>query len=94
MTIIKCVTVAAVALAYASLTNAQVLVPTPYTSGSSTDGLGGWQTSPLTLAPAPYDSAPIPGWTRQDGGWAELERSGRSGSVGSSWRPSAELFTR
>jgi hypothetical protein len=95
MTIIKCVTVAAAVLACATLAQAQVLLPAPYTSGPrTTDGLGGWQTTPLTAVPGPSKSAPTPGWTnpKQGANWTAPEESG---PVGASWRyPSVELFTR
>lgn len=92
MTIMKCVTVAAVlacAIWLNALASAQVLVPAPYTDGSSaTDGLGGWYTGPQAAVPGPYDSAPIPGWT-------DPEEFGQSGFVDATWRyPSVELFTR
>ncbi|MGP0089038.1 MAG: hypothetical protein ACLPKB_03625 [Xanthobacteraceae bacterium] len=93
MTIMKCVTVAAAVLACAAWADrratAQVLVPTPYTDGSSaTDGFGGWYTGPLAAMPGPYNSAPIPGWSNP-------EESGQSGFVDATWRyPSVELFTR
>jgi hypothetical protein len=102
MTIIKCVTVAAAVLACATLAEtwakAQVLLPAPYTNGPrTTDGFGGWHTSPLTVVPGPSNAAPIPGWTnpKQGGAWTDPEESGQPGSVGASWRyPSDELFTR
>jgi hypothetical protein len=98
MTIIKCVTVAAAVLACATLAKAQVLLPAPYTNGPrTTDGFGGWHTSPLTVVPSSSESAPIPGWTNptQGGNWTAPEEAGQSGPVGASWRyPSVELFTR